>query len=112
MKRAGVAGGRLMLELSDGSNISVDCLGEPYASQIAADIMALRNDNERWIKNEALQMNRAIEAHAKAEQLKAYLTEIERLTGETTMSTWDTWEGGSRKKINEIATTALKHHEI
>lgn len=46
MKRAGVVDGRLMLELSDGSSISVDCIHEPYASQIASEIMALRNAAE------------------------------------------------------------------
>lgn len=99
-----------ILDRLEGINAREDAV--QWAADACREIERLRADNERWIKNEARQMNRAIEAHAKAEQLKAYLTEIERLTGETTGSTWDTWEGGSRKKINEIATTALKHHEI
>ena len=38
---AGVCSGILMLELSGGSKISVPCIGEPYASQIAASINAM-----------------------------------------------------------------------
>lgn len=41
MKRAGVTGGRLMLELSDGSSIRCECIGQPFAGQIAAEINAL-----------------------------------------------------------------------
>ncbi len=40
--KAGVAHGQLMFTLADGSSISCPCIGEPYASQIAAEIEMMR----------------------------------------------------------------------
>jgi hypothetical protein len=42
--RAGVSGGQLMFTLADGTSISCPCVGEPYASQISAEIDRLRTE--------------------------------------------------------------------
>ena len=43
--KIGVAAGHLMFRLRDGSIISCECIGEPYASKIAA----LQDDTDRLI---------------------------------------------------------------
>ena len=43
--KIGVAAGHLMFSLKDGSNISCDCIGDPFASQIAS----MQDDMDRLV---------------------------------------------------------------
>ena len=73
MSKIEVAAGHLMFKLPNGSNISCDCIGEPYASQVAS----MQNETDRLVS--CLKNARNIlesEGYFYAKEINALLCEL------------------------------------